>query len=639
MKIGILIPCYNRPEYLKQCLWSLERVELPEFTDILIIDDCSTNADTVQLIDKFTHQTARVFKQRSPENAGIKKVLLCGYNDLFSKLFNNDLVINFDSDAIIHPTCITELIKHYIPGTLLTAFHSTTRAANGDERHIIISEQQHTYLKRSVGGINFCIDKQAYENHVKPALQVEIGNWDNMACISAGGAYCLKTSLVQHIGFDSTLNHFENPDTADTFKYWDLPTVTLIGVDSNADRLHEAVEKCTEWIRFGDVVELNPPLNSKEAYSNFCIDELYKHVHTEHLLICQYDGYVHNWQAWDDNWLQYDYIGAPWHYNDGMAVGNGGFSLRSRRLMEILSTDPYIRFKHPEDHHICRTYRPYLETTYGIKFAPVEVAERFSFEGYMQPGKYLNTQFGRHGTNIRTSPVAGLTPKRLIPNQFLSLGDILFLIPMIRELMNEGNEVIWPIDERYMGISKHFPDIPFVCKQDYDLPYDRPERIQTTYGEMLPYRFASELMGRTLKDCMRSKYELYKHDYRIWRNLYWMRDIDNEVKLLRELDLPERFVLVNRYFGHLSAHTIEPRITSDLPIVEMRNIPGYTLIDWLYVVERASELHIANSSLNYLIELMDLKIPVHVYKRGIWGETGFEYSRYLFENKCFIWEE
>ena len=68
----------------------------------------------------------------------------------------------------------------------------------------------------------------------------------------------------------------------------------------------------------------------------------------------------------------------------------------------------------------------------------------------------------------------------------------------------------------------------------------------------------------------------------------------------------------------------------------MRPIEGFTLIDWLAVVEKASEIHMANSSLNYLIELMQLNIQVHLYKRGIWGEREFEYSDYLFTNKCFI---
>lgn len=637
MKVGIIVACHNRNEYLKKCLWSLERVKLPKGYEIFVIDDCSTDNETKSLINSFVKKMACSFDFLD-QNVGIKKTLLIGYNYFFDEL-GFDLVINFDSDAIIHPDCVNELVKNYIPGTLLTGFHSETRSANGAERHIIKSETENMYFKESVGGINFCVDRRAYEDFVKPVLNIEVGNWDYMACVRAGGAYCLKTSLVQHIGFDSTLNHFENPDTAETFKYWDLPTVTLIGVDSNKERLHEAIKKCSEWIRFGAIVELNPDLRSKEEYSNFCINELYKYVHTEHMLICQYDGFVNNWMAWDNDWLKYDYIGAPWHYMDGMEVGNGGFSFRTQRLMQIVAKDPTIFYKHPEDHQICRTYRPYLESQYGIKFAPKEVAEKFSFEGYLQPSKVLSDQFGVHGTNPRRTPSQPIVSRKLIPNQFLSLGDILFLIPMIRELMAEGNSITWPIDEMYLSIRKHFPDIPFVNKADYDLPYEAAGMVHTEHGQMIPYRFANNLRGQGLKDCMRAKYELYGHDYKIWRKLYWKRDYDNEMKLIALLNLPEKFNLINQYYGHKGELKVQVNVENDLPQVHMSNVPGYTLIDWLGVVEKASEIHMANSSLNYLIELMDLKIDVHLYKRDIWGEKLFEYSDYLFENKCFIYHK
>jgi len=632
MKVGILIPVFNRPEYLRKCLWSLERVELPEDCELLLIDDVSTDTSVNEMINLFVGSNSNRWKRTNVANLGVKGSLLNGYDWLFGHGCTH--VINFDSDAIIHPSCVTQLLEYYKQGTLLTAFHSTTRAANGDERHIIKSTQKYTYLKESVGGINFCIDKEAYEKHVKPALDVPVGNWDFMACVSAKGAYCLKQSLVQHIGFDSSLNHFENPDTADTFHYWNLPDVTLLCIDSNKDRIQEPLKKCTEWIKFGDIQLLHPDINSKEAYSNYCIDHMHEHISTSHVLIFQYDGYVHNWMAWDNDWLQYDYIGAPWHYQDGMDVGNGGFSLRSKRLMELASQ--IVKIKHPEDHHICRTYRRELEG-HGMKFAPREVAEKFSFEGYLQPSKVLTDQFGKHGRNPRTSPASPIAKRKYIPNQFLSLGDILFLIPMIRELMAEGNEVLWPIDERYLPIRKHFPDINFVNKADYNLPYEAQGRIVTEYGELLPYRFASELRGQGLKDCMRAKYELYGHNYLIWRKLYWKRDYNNEARLIRLLNLPEKFNLINQYYGHLGELKVQVNIQNDMPQVHITNVPGYTLIDWLGVVERASEIHMANSSLNYLIELMDIKVPVHLYKRGIWGEREFEYSDYLFTNKCFTY--
>ena len=97
--------------------------------------------------------------------------------------------------------------------------------------------------------------------------------------------------------------------------------------------------------------------------------------------------------AWDPAFLDCDYIGAAWHWHDdGMRVGNGGFSLRSRRLLDALQ-DPRIGLGGAEDETICRTFRPLLEREYGIRFADEPLADRFSFEAAYPVGK----PFGFHG--------------------------------------------------------------------------------------------------------------------------------------------------------------------------------------------------------------------------------------------------
>src|SRR5206468_3311559 len=118
-----------------------------------------------------------------------------------------------------------------------------------------------------------------------------------------------------------------------------------------------------------------------------------------------------------------------------------------------------------------------------------------------------------------------------------------------------------------------FKDINFVAKSSLpDLPYEHRGRINTPYGQMLPYRFASELQGLDLRSCMKAKYSLYGHDYRMWRELTWERDYANELKLRKLLCLPEQYNLVNVFFGHLGELKVEVEITNDLPVVNMSNI-------------------------------------------------------------------
>jgi len=210
-----------------------------------------------------------------------------------------------------------------------------------------------------------------------------------------------------------------------------LPTVTLLGIDCvDIDRLIQAAEICMKDFNFAEVKLLTSlptegienivpikPIKTIEEYSEFAISELNKYVDTTHVLIIQYDGFILNPSAWSDEYLDYDYIGAPlkildWsikafnlnpNTNGDLVVGNGGFCLRSKKLLHLLSemsTQEKIPEYHPEDVVICIKIKQKLEAQ-GIKFAPVELAEQFSFEhSTKKSGEWTSKwtdEFGFHG--------------------------------------------------------------------------------------------------------------------------------------------------------------------------------------------------------------------------------------------------
>ncbi len=188
-----------------------------------------------------------------------------------------------------------------------------------------------------------------------------------------------------------------------------LPDVVLFGIDAhNPSGILRAAEICQREIEFGAVKIITERLfpgatleEGRRNYSRFMIKELTNHFHTSHVLTIHADGYIQNPSAWDPEWLQFDFIGASWWFKDNMNCGNGGFSLRSKRLCDILASDDHINIFHPEDSQICRYYRPYLVEKYGIKFAPEEVANRFSIEAYgiisLGEANHYKDQFGFHG--------------------------------------------------------------------------------------------------------------------------------------------------------------------------------------------------------------------------------------------------
>ena len=150
-----------------------------------------------------------------------------------------------------------------------------------------------------------------------------------------------------------------------------------------------------DGIRVPAHVDVAPiaPLRSRDDYSRFVLKSLLPHVETSHVLLIQWDGYVVNPAAFETAFLECDYVGAKWYwFDDAMRVGNGGFSLRSRKLLQALQ-DPRIELTDAEDITIGRAFRPLLEREYGIRYASEALADRFAFEAAYPTGM----PFGFHG--------------------------------------------------------------------------------------------------------------------------------------------------------------------------------------------------------------------------------------------------
>ncbi|WP_175950863.1 DUF5672 family protein [Burkholderia sp. BCC0405] len=189
----------------------------------------------------------------------------------------------------------------------------------------------------------------------------------------------------------------------------DLRNVTLCAADSIHPALAaRALEISAAQCHFADAILFThevvptfarivpiPRLQSKGDDSAFMVKHLVNHVTTPWVLVVQWDGYVLDAATWSDAFLGYDYIGASWPFHrDSMNVGNGGFSLRSVKLLHALAdTRLQLLPGAYEDDLICRLYRPLLETEYGIRFAPADVANRFAYER----GCPDSPTFGFHG--------------------------------------------------------------------------------------------------------------------------------------------------------------------------------------------------------------------------------------------------
>ncbi|MCW2411759.1 MULTISPECIES: DUF5672 family protein [unclassified Sphingobium] len=187
-----------------------------------------------------------------------------------------------------------------------------------------------------------------------------------------------------------------------------LPDVTLCAITSvNVEATVAALQRCLSAVDFAECLLFTdlpvdkpgirvvpiPSLDSAEAYSLFILRELPAHIRTNHVLTVQWDGFILNSAAWRAEFLDYDYVGATWpQFQSGNRVGNGGFSLRSKRLLQAC-LDPSFRASHPEDLAVCRENHALLVERHGLRFAEEDVADRFAYERTRVRGP----TFGFHG--------------------------------------------------------------------------------------------------------------------------------------------------------------------------------------------------------------------------------------------------
>ena len=211
-----------------------------------------------------------------------------------------------------------------------------------------------------------------------------------------------------------------------------LPNITLVAASSvDLEATELALRISSHDIKFGAIKFLcSEPFNVSDpkikiesiprmdlvGYSKFILNDLHRYVDTEYCLVVQSDGFVLNANFWDSSFLNYDYIGAPWpqklflqpgnaeldmHRN---CIGNGGFSLRSKKLLLETAKIDFNSLTFPtksEDLIICHfLYDHFIDV--GIRFPEPEIAACFSIESQnAMYGKDAMTVFGFHGKSLR----------------------------------------------------------------------------------------------------------------------------------------------------------------------------------------------------------------------------------------------
>jgi hypothetical protein len=123
-------------------------------------------------------------------------------------------------------------------------------------------------------------------------------------------------------------------------KQWN---VVLMHGNKNAEYIDNIIRKLAEHKSRIQLINLNVDnLTMSEYNALLTSTSFYEKIPTETFLIFQTDSMIcPNDNKLIDNYLNYDYVGAPWaHHNQ--EVGNGGFSLRKKsKALQKIKNCPY----------------------------------------------------------------------------------------------------------------------------------------------------------------------------------------------------------------------------------------------------------------------------------------------------------
>lgn len=215
--------------------------------------------------------------------------------------------------------------------------------------------------------------------------------------------------------------------------------------------------------------------------------------------------------------------------------------------------------------------------------------------------------------------------QRIVINQPCGIGDIFFCQKIKFKLEQENNEVIWPIQKEYQWASKYLKG-----------NYPNKDDFKITSSDKIINLYNADIYFPN-KKIMEAKYALIGIDYGDWINFFEFKRFPNKENELffdiLKIKENEKYALISKNYG-------TPPHFERFPIKEPQNIRKiyldfyneFSLFDWCKVIENASEIHMVDSSLNYIMEKIQFNIA-YLYSRrpNNWSEID-----YIFKKKYIL---
>lgn len=219
--IIFLLRSYNRPEYLRKTLEYLEKSDLDDYcSEKYIYDDASDNIETLNILNNYKNKYNILYNTKNYKQKSFVKFMEYIETINTEKI---DFICYLDNDALV----TNDLLKRCID-----TFELIKKERNKTNNEIIVSgfnTKKHPIakiynnyvLKKTIGGIHMFFHKSLL-NSIKNWWDNPRGDWkydyDWGVCHffnkNGGEIYCLKPSVVQHIGFYGCWSN-GNPDRSE----------------------------------------------------------------------------------------------------------------------------------------------------------------------------------------------------------------------------------------------------------------------------------------------------------------------------------------------------------------------------------------------------------------------------------------
>jgi hypothetical protein len=225
--------------------------------------------------------------------------------------------------------------------------------------------------------------------------------------------------------------------------------------------------------------------------------------------------------------------------------------------------------------------------------------------------------------------------KRLGIIQSRGLGDLVIALPIAHWYRDQGWDIYWPIDEQFLDTMQegapwvHWIPVPYDApgRYFYDVPMERlrdlkVDEIIPLYQHLTGHAFSEERYFQY------TSFDQYKYiragvpfleKWNLARCL--TRNPLREQRLVAELVTNPNYVAV-----HLEGSTV--RATYDPSIIppewqtiEIRALPGYTLWDWLGLIEGAQSIVCVDSVYANLIDQLAIGTDRYFIQRSHIGLT------------------